>query len=283
MLRQVSQQVSVHRIEAHIRALVDFGTRHTNTTGNARAKAWLTGQLAAVGLTAEEDPFTAAGGWQGVNLIARKPGETNPDVVWIFSAHYDSTSDDWPNSAPGADDNASGVAAVLEAARILAPMRFAESLWFVFTAAEEQGSKGSAHLAQWLTQDAVDVRGVMAPDMIAYWPLGDDDLMDILGDAGSEHLADEMAEVADLLGVRYKKWIRHDYCYGDDHTSFQESGIPAISPMDCVEAHNIRTSGEHTPHYHRTSDTVDSLYLPFTARVVGVLVSTFAKWGKPIL
>jgi Zn-dependent M28 family amino/carboxypeptidase len=152
----------------------------------------------------------------------------------------------------------------------------------VLTAAEEQGSRGSLHMTSWMTDAGVDVRGVIAPDMIGYWPLGDDDAMDILGDTGSSHLADQMASVADALGVPYKKFIEHSYCYGDDHTNFQEAGFPAIAPMDCVEAHNLPGMGEETPHYHRESDTVDTLYLPFTKRVVEVQIATFAMWGEPL-
>jgi hypothetical protein len=52
--------------------------------------------------------------------------------------------------------------------------------------------------------------------------------------------------------------------------------------MDCVEAHNVGESGEDTPHYHQTSDRVDTLYMPFTARVAGVIVATFADLGGPL-
>ena len=48
------------------------------------------------------------------------------------------------------------------------------------------------------------------------------------------------------------------------------------APMDCVEAHNLAESGEKTPHYHQTSDTFDTLYMPFTTQVAGVLVGTLA-------
>ena len=125
-------------------------------------------------------------------------------------------------------------------------------IWFVLTGAEEQGSLGSAHMVQWLLDEPVNVEAVIAPDMIGYWPLGEGDAMDILGNEDSEHLVEGMSEIADLLGVAHKTWVFHAYCYGDDHTNFQEAGIPAIAPMDCVEAHNVSGSGESTPHYHKT-------------------------------
>ena len=278
---ELGREASAAELEQTIVDLEDFGTRYTGTAGESAARSYLVGRLEEYGLEVELDPFNL-GRTETANIIAKIPGQTDPDVVWIFSAHYDSTSQNPMVTAPGADDNASGVAAVLEAARILSGQPFRHSLWLVLTAAEEQGSRGSLHMTSWMTDAGVDVRGVIAPDMIGYWPLGDDDAMDILGDTGSSHLADQMASVADALGVPYKKFIEHSYCYGDDHTNFQEAGFPAIAPMDCVEAHNLPGMGEETPHYHRESDTVDTLYLPFTKRVVEVQIATFAMWGEPL-
>ena len=274
-------EVSQAQLTTSIADLVAFRSRYTYGTGDEAARDYLVGRLAAYGLTAELDPFTV-GTDTAENVIAKKPGTTEPGVVFIFSAHYDSTSGSPMTDAPGADDNASGVAAVLEAARVLAPHSFRYSLWFVFTAAEEQGSKGSAHLAQTLMANHVDVRGVIAPDMIAYWPLGDRDSFDILGDPASTALVDRMAGIADQLGVAHKKWIRHDYCEGDDHTMFQNAGFPAITPMDCVEAHNIPSSGENTPHYHMPEDRPETLHMPFTTKVASVIVATFADLGVPL-
>lgn len=180
-------------------------------------------------------------------------------------------------SAPGADDNATGVAAVLEAARVMTPHAFDHEIWFVLTAAEEQGSKGSEHMVAWLTEKGVKVRGVIAPDMIGYWPQGEQDQFDILGDPASAFLVEKMADVATRQGVAHKKYIDHSFCYGDDHTNFQEAGFPAITPMDCVEAHNIASANESTPHYHRPTDTFATLHMGFTTKVVGVITTTLAE------
>ena len=272
--------VSGTEITRTIADLVALDTRLTGTPGEAAARDYLVTRLEAYGLEVELDSFMV-GPTETANLIARKVGAVDADAVWIFSAHYDSTSTTPFTNAPGADDNASGVAAVLEAARLLEPLALRDSVWFVMTAAEEQGALGAKHMITWLPAAGVEVRGVMAPDMIGYWPLGDGDAFDILGDSGSEHLVSEMAGVAQVLGVAHKAWIEHDYCYGDDHTWFQEAGFPAFTPMDCVEAHNLPGSGELTPHYHQPSDTMATLHLPFTTKVVGVLVATLAMWAEP--
>jgi hypothetical protein len=278
---ELAAEVDEDQLLGTILALQDLGTRFTFSSGDEAAADYLVGRLESYGLTVERDPFDA-GGVQAENVIARLPGVEEPDVVYVFSAHYDSISVDPMNVAPGADDNATGVAAVVEAARILSTHRFRYSLWFVLTAAEEQGSLGSAHMVGWLSSEGVDVRGVIAPDMIGYWPLGDGDAFDILGDPASTELVDRMAAWATTLGVAHKTWIQHNYCYGDDHTNFQEAGFPAITPMDCVEAHNIPASGESTPHYHMPTDRTDTLHMPFTTRVAGVIVATFADLGQPV-
>src|SRR5687767_6714122 len=208
--------VSQAELETSIKGLEALGTRFTMGPGDANAKDYLVNRITAMGLTAELDPFTVAGETAN-NIIVKHPGTVEPNVVFIYSAHYDSTSNTAATSAPGADDNGTGVAAVLEAARLMTKHPFKYSVWFVFTAAEEQGSLGSKHIVQWLPMEGLDVRGAIAPDMIGYWPKGETDQMDILGDPASEFLVDHMADVATRLGVGFKTYVQHQYCYGDDH------------------------------------------------------------------
>lgn len=275
----LAAEVSQAELEKTIAELSAIPTRYTLTQGDEQARDYLVGRARALGFEPQLDTFTVAG-QTATNVILKHPGAATPEVVYIFSAHYDSTSATPMTLAPGADDNATGVASVLEAARILSQKSLRSSVWFVFTAAEEQGSLGSKHMAQWMKTDGVDVRGVIAPDMIGYWPLGMQDKFDILGDDASMFLVDQMSAVATQLGVAHKVWIQHGYCYGDDHTMFQEAGFPAITPMDCVEAHNLSV-GEDTPHYHQISDTSATLYMPFTTKVAGVIVATLAELGIP--
>jgi Zn-dependent M28 family amino/carboxypeptidase len=273
-------QVSQTELTTSISGLEGLGTRYTIGQGDERARDHLVGRIMSLGLLPELDPFTIANETAN-NIIVKYAGAEEPDVVYIFSAHYDSTSSSAATSAPGADDNGSGVAAVLEAMRLLTKHSFKYSIWFVFTAAEEQGSMGSKHMATWLKAQGIDVRAVIAPDMIGYWPQGESDQMDILGDGASEVLVDHMANVATQLGVGFKKYINHTFCYGDDHTSFQEAGFPSITPMDCVEAHNMST-GEDTPHYHATTDVLSTLHMGFTTKVVGVIIVTLAELAQPV-
>ena len=277
----LAENIQEARLLDYMQTLVDFGTRYTFSDGDDDARAYLKSLFEGWGYLVEEDTFDVQGE-AATNLIIKIEGAVNPEQIVVFSAHYDSTSEIPLVLAPGADDNASGVAALLETAVLLDSVAFEKSIWFVLTAAEEQGSLGSASLAQQWSDSNLQVEAVMAPDMIGYWPRGDNDEMDILGNESSEHLAEDMALFAEELGVSHRIWIRHDYCYGDDHTNYQENGFPAISPMDCVEAHNVSASGEETPHYHISTDSMDTIHMGFTTRVTEVLVATFAYWATPV-
>lgn len=278
----LAADVSQTELTTTIQGLEALQTRYTMGMGDDHARDYLVDRVTALGLTAELDPFRVVNETAN-NIIVKHPGTTNPEVIYIYAAHYDSRSTNTMSAslAPGADDNATGVAGVLEAMRVMTTHSFKHTVWFVFTAAEEQGSLGSKHMASWIMEQGLDVRGVIAPDMIGYWPQGESDQMDILGDPSSSFLVEHMADAAMRLGVPHKKWIEHMYCYGDDHTSFQEKGIPAIAPMDCVEAHNVPGTTEDTPHYHATSDTFATLHMGFTTKVAGVIVTTLAELAEP--
>lgn len=277
----LAPMVSEEALRADIETLEGFGTRYTGTPGNAEAAVFLADRLRALGFEVEEAPFMGAGGGAAINIIARRAGLERPDELFLYSAHYDSTSEQAETLAPGADDNASAVAVGLELGRLLGPLPTASSWWIVFTGAEEQGSLGSAVLVEQMADEGLVAEAVIAPDMIGYWPLGEADAFDILGDEDSEHLVEEMAGVADTLGVSHKDWVNHRHCYGDDHSNYQEAGMPSLAPMDCVEAHNISTSDEELAHYHQSTDRLDTLDLGFTTKVAGVLVATFAGWVEP--
>jgi Zn-dependent M28 family amino/carboxypeptidase len=264
-------------LRSHIATLESFGSRNIASQTHNDARDMLITTLESYNILVETDEFLVDG-IVCTNIIAHVEG-TNPSRVWMYSAHYDSTSDQRTTLAPGADDNASAVAALLEATRILSQYQLQDSILFVLTDAEEEGSLGSAHLMQTLAPQNLSIMGAIAPDMIGYWPLGANDAFDILADPASAALAQDMANNADALGVAYKLWVDHFYCYGDDHTNYQEQNIPSISPMDCVEAHNIASSGEHTPHYHQSSDTLETLDLDFTRQVAGVIVATLGGWA----
>jgi len=181
--------ISAARIEARIRKLVSFGTRHTlsrtdsDSQGIGAARRWIRSELeecsrAAGGrLRVELDSFTQAPARRVpqpveiVNIVATLAG-TQPGAaqrLYVVSGHYDSMPGDVMDAsspAPGANDDASGVAAVMEMACVMARQRFDATLVFMAVAGEEQGLLGSTHWAEEAKKKGLQIAGMISNDII---------------------------------------------------------------------------------------------------------------------
>jgi Peptidase family M28 len=186
-LRALLRQVDASRIEASVLALAGFGTRHTLSSqddpvrGIGAARDWLRDRFQEIAatsggrMTVQLQSFVQPAGPRIptptaiTNVVATLRGTTTPDRVYVVSGHYDSRVTDVLDAgsdAPGADDDASGVAAVLELARLFATRPIEATIVFVAVAGEEQGLFGSAFLAQQLKGAGTDVQGMFSNDII---------------------------------------------------------------------------------------------------------------------
>jgi hypothetical protein len=176
-------------LEARIRKLASFHTRHTlsrtdsDTVGIGAARRWIKSELDACSraaggrLRVELDPFIQPPARRVpqpveiVNVVATLPG-TQPQAtnrIYIVSGHYDSIPSnvmDAESEAPGADDDASGVAAVMEMACTMAFQRYDATLVFMAVAGEEQGLLGSAHWAEEAKKKGLNIAGMISNDII---------------------------------------------------------------------------------------------------------------------
>ena len=181
--------ITSQRIEARIRRLVSFHTRHTlsnatsETLGIGAARRWIKAELeqcshAAGGrLQVSFDAYTEPPGRRVshpveiVNVVATLPGtqEGARQRLYVVSGHYDSRASDVMDAeayAPGANDDASGVAAVMEMACVMAAHRFDATLVFMAVAGEEQGLLGAAHWAEQARSKGLNVAGMITNDII---------------------------------------------------------------------------------------------------------------------
>jgi Zn-dependent M28 family amino/carboxypeptidase len=186
-LRGLLREIDEDRIQATVLRLTQFGTRHTLSSqddpvrGIGAARDWIHAQFAASAaasngrMSVALQSFVQPAGPRIptpttiTNVIATLRGTTAPDRVYVVSGHYDSRVTDVldaTSDAPGADDDASGVAAVLELARVLAPHPTEATIMFVAFAGEEQGLFGSTHAAQQLKASNVDVQAMFSNDII---------------------------------------------------------------------------------------------------------------------
>src|SRR6185503_16565436 len=149
-----------------------YFTRRADSAQVITAKNWIVAQLQAIpGLTVTTSTFDAS---YGPNIIATKAGSVHPERVIVLGAHYDSINASGASlTAPGADDNASGSAGLLETARLLAQGDFENTVRCVWFCAEEFGLVGSDADAQALDAAGAQVRAMLNMDMIAYRQAGD--------------------------------------------------------------------------------------------------------------
>jgi Zn-dependent M28 family amino/carboxypeptidase len=239
--------------------------------------------MAGFGIEVEFEEFVF-GGKTLRNVIGRIEGSVHPEEVSIIGAHYDSISQNPMVYAPGADDNASGVAAVLEAARILAGYDLAGSVEFICFGGEEQGRQGAKHNAGQAAQAGKNIVGMINLDMIGYWPSSSDKELDIGKNVASAWLADAVESAADAYAaLPVHNWPDTGMCH-DDHVEYWAQGYDAIVLMDCYEAHaDPGGSGESTPYYHSVGDTIGTLDLAQTTEAVRSAVAAIGGLAVPIL
>lgn len=276
-LRDLLRAVDQRRIEAIVRRLAAFGTRHTLSAqddperGIGAARDWIYDQMreyaAASGgrMTVELQSYVQQPAsripvpTRITNVVATLRGETSPNRTYVVTGHYDSRATnvmDAESDAPGADDDASGVAVVMELARLMATRRTAATIVFAAVAAEEQGLYGSAHLAQQLKAAGADIQGMFSNDIVGS-STADDGTRDPRAvrlfaegvptaetpgeantrrsvggenDSPSRQLARFVKDVAEngATGMEVRVIYRRDrYLRGSDHISFLEQGWPA--------------------------------------------------------
>ena len=275
------------RLAAHVRALE--GERHPLTSPGALAAAadYIERELRAVGLVVERHPFSFAGETY-INLAAVKPGSDPGRPRVLVGAHFDSV-----RGTPGADDNASGVAGVLETARLLAGERLAATVEFVAFNLEELQTwtyrVGSRRYAAAQRRAGIRYAGALVLEMLGYVSPKRPSVPALLfwkkiprtatfvaatGDGQSRGLlatfAAAAASAAPALPVvtlysPLRGWLV-PHTRRSDNASFWDNGYPSLMITDTAFLRN--------PHYHRRSDAATTLDFTFMADVVTAVAAT---------
>ncbi|MGD8451284.1 MAG: M28 family peptidase [Phycisphaerae bacterium] len=211
------------------------------------------------GLSAQLEPFTYSS-YTGENVVAELTGTTYPERIYIVAGHYDSVSN------PGADDNASGISLVLEAARILSQYESECTIRFIAFDLEELGLYGSHRYVD--AHASEDIRGMISADMVAYDP--GTNHANIYGRTASNPIKNALAAAIDEYGEGLTYTIGGDTPYSD-HAPFEAEGFQAC----------LLIEGEcwDNPYYHTQQDNFenpDNLNFPYalkmTRSAVGWLV-----------
>ena len=259
-----------------IQRLEDFVTRYTYTSNINDAADWIYSTFQNFDLEVERHYFPISS-YTRQNIIATKTGATYPDEVVFIIAHYDSTSNDPYNNAPGADDNASGTSAVIEAARVLSNYNFERTIKFACFAGEEQGLVGSFDYAGDIYNAGMNVVACINFDMIA-WPGSDPAPPDlyILTNSASTSTANLLRDaVLHYLPSDLEPIVRQSSSSGSDHASFWHYGYPAIFGIEDI-------GSDWNPYYHTTNDTVAHCDPGYATNVTKAGVAALANLAVPI-
>lgn len=268
-------QVSTANLQATVNQLASYGTRRADSQGIQNAKNWLIQQFQAIpGLTVTTTQFNAS---YAPNIVVTKTGLVHPERIVVLGAHYDSINlSGAAASAPGADDNASGSAGVLESARLLAQVDFESTIRLVLFSAEELGLVGSGADAVGLNSAGANVIGMLNMDMIAHRNVGDALDLDFATNNTDAALTQFCRDVTAAYVPSLPTVTGVLTAGTSDHQSYQSNGIPAAFLFEDLTGYSTVI--------HTANDTVGGSANDFTlaTKITQAFVASAATLANPV-
>ncbi|MDD8031381.1 MAG: M20/M25/M40 family metallo-hydrolase [Acidobacteriota bacterium] len=298
-LKKAIEQVSDQNLSSSIKTLQSFKTRNLLSEqkavnfGIGAARRWLVREFQKIpGLEVVDDGYFLTKQGRRIikdtelhNIVAIKKGQSQEERLIIVNAHYDTIAvsrdgkfnyEDVNTEAPGANDDASGVAALLEMARIIAPLETEATIQFIAFAGEEQGLVGSTLYAQKMKQQRKNIEAVLTLDMIANIEDGlgyvDSTRVRVFSEDPNDSLSRELARYVRrtaqvvLPHFEIELIFRSDrFGRGGDHTPFVLEGYPGIRFTEARENYSI----QHTP-----MDTIDNLSVSYCADITRLTLAS---------
>ena len=287
-LPAIMDEISVDDLKRHVTALHFDRSPYGHDPGPERAVQYIQREILKLGLDVKEDFFE----WEGKsyrNLIAEKKGAVYPERIFIVGAHYDTV----PGS-PGADDNASAIAVLLEVARCIQKMSLDSTIRLIAFDLEEYGFVGSTHYAEKAKRAKEKVLGMISLEMVGYthpkqnYPpyLNAKDYPhagDFIGIIGNER----SREFLERVYASFKRNIPQlpveslltpgngegmEEATLSDHSPFWDRGFPALMITDTAFLRN--------PNYHLPSDTLETLDFEFMRKVAAGVYYSIVDLAK---
>ncbi|CUM42807.1 M28 family peptidase [Streptomyces gardneri] len=263
--------VSTDALRETVEALASFHTRHTFSPLVEQAAEEIANRFKAAGYSDVTLRTWSNAGHSADNVICTKPGTDAGSPVIILCGHYDSRMENLNDAtarAPGADDNASGVAAILEIARLLEPVALTSTVRFVAFSGEEQGLWGATAYAAELHAAGAQVFRVVNLDMVGRPPA--DGSVTVERDIGNAVAGNDAASLAfgavmAQAAADYTTLpVKLGHIYSSDYMPFEAHGDVTIGAYE----------GEGNPHYHRTTDAPATLDYGYLADVTRITLAT---------
>lgn len=268
------------RIAADIASLVGFGTRHSLSEENSRAGGWLADRFREAGCDEVGLHEFRLGQHPCSNVVATIRGETHPNEYVLVGAHYDSRNAriaDAEGPAPGANDNASGTAALLELARSIAAARPGRSVRFVAFSGEEQGLVGSRAYAKTAKDDGTTITLMINLDMIGH-PMDEAGKAIVVEhDPGLRNREND--EESNAWAGRLIHHVRDaglepiaGEMYGSDYMPFEANGVVCVGLFDGADTAEF---------YHDEADTPDKVDTAFCASATAAALALIREASDP--
>src|SRR5688572_18210132 len=319
-LKEIIAPVSAAEMKRTVEKLVSFGTRHTLSLqtdpkrGIGAAVRWAQARMKGFGLETLQTCDTVTGRriltpTKVCNAVAIQRGTARPNDVVIITGHIDSRVTDPMNAtadAPGANDDGSGTAAVIEAARVLSKHKFPGTIVYAALSGEEQGLHGGKIMADYARSQGWNVIANLNNDIVGNscgsdglcndkqvrvfsegprWQ-GHDELAAQIRSLGGENDApsrnlsrflDGLAERVPSLGIDVMQIWRNDrFGRGGDHTEFLNAGYPAVRFSVAVENYNHQHQDLRVEKGVEYGDTIDKMDFPYLAKVTKLNVAALA-------
>src|SRR3954463_7693156 len=324
-LRAIVAPVSGAQMKKTIEALVSFGTRHTLSSqtdpkrGIGAALEWTRGEFQRYSsdcgncLTIVEPSETVTGARVPTptrirDMVAIQRGTERPNDVVIIQGHIDSRVTDIMNftsDAPGANDDGSGTAAVIEAARVLSKHKFPGTIVYAALSGEEQGLYGGKTLANYAKAQGWNVVTVLNNDIIGNscssdgvcdstharvlsegprsqgqtWLSGSTHSLGGENDAPSRNISRFLDSLADRLNIGLdirQIWRTDRFGRGGDHIPFLELGFPAARLSVAVENYNWQHQDLRTEKGIKYGDTIENMDFPYLAKIAKLNIAALA-------
>ena len=254
-IREMMDQVNMDSLQATVQHLQDYQSRLWNSNNAFNASDWIASRMEALGLEVEQQAFYAntwfGSGQAAPNVIGIQRGTVYPNVYVVCGSHFDSFSYEayWGSGdCPGADDNATGVASVLESARILTQYEFEYSIIYCAYGCEEMGLYGSEAYAARCQQEGMEILGYFNNDMNGYLNPGDPIHIDCIYPNSVAPIGTYYMNIGSVYFPELP--IRHvNFNEGDsDHTSFNNHGYMGIYPFEDYQ--------NYSPYIHTPNDLI---------------------------
>jgi hypothetical protein len=275
-VQEIVDLVDADSVLAHVQRMQDFVTRYSTHDSCFAAANWVVDRFTAYGCDSVylQDYITG----YAPNVIGIKHGVLYPDSIYaVICGHLDATSYLQPNIAPGADDNASGVAAVIEAIRVTQGYEFDHSIRFIAFTGEEQGLLGSSYYAPLARINGDSILGVLNADMIAYVDAQPESLEVCAktDNPNCEPFADFFIAAADTYTTLLTRKRMDNSMVYSDHAPFWSQGYLALCSIEDWYVTN--------PYYHEPGDTIGAGYNnnAFCTEVIKAQVAALSLLAVP--